>query len=202
MSLFAEGLAPPVTNTQVSNVWEEFARGYFAMYITGPWNIGEFRRRLPAELQDQWATAVLPRPAIERIQRFAGGRLRIGAVPPVAMQEATLGGSIEFLSEPAQQVRFYELTGNLPPRESSWRQGKLMDDPTDRRFSRTTWNTWCRSRAYRNGSRLRRRSSRRVKAAIAGRKTVDEALADLDRSVDKLLDKRRWMLARRKSDSN
>ena len=49
VSLFAEGLAPPVRNTEISNVWEEFARGYFAMYITGPWNIGEFRRRLPPE---------------------------------------------------------------------------------------------------------------------------------------------------------
>ena len=29
-------------------VWDEFARGYFSFYITGPWNIGEFKRRLPA----------------------------------------------------------------------------------------------------------------------------------------------------------
>ena len=37
------------TNADISNVWNEFGRGYFAFYISGPWNIGEFKRRLPAE---------------------------------------------------------------------------------------------------------------------------------------------------------
>ena len=40
--LFHGGLAPAMTNTQISNVWDEFARGMFAFYISGPWNIGEF----------------------------------------------------------------------------------------------------------------------------------------------------------------
>ena len=43
------GFAPPTTDADVSNVWNEFGRGYFAFYISGPWNIGEFKRRLPAE---------------------------------------------------------------------------------------------------------------------------------------------------------
>ena len=34
-------------NNEIANVWNEFARGYFTFYITGPWNIGEFKRRLP-----------------------------------------------------------------------------------------------------------------------------------------------------------
>jgi multiple sugar transport system substrate-binding protein len=45
--IFAEGLAPAMTNAQIANVWDEFARGLFAFYVSGPWNIGEFRRRLP-----------------------------------------------------------------------------------------------------------------------------------------------------------
>jgi multiple sugar transport system substrate-binding protein len=46
----------------MSNVWNEFGRGTFAFYISGPWNIGEFERRLPASLQSAWATAPLPGP--------------------------------------------------------------------------------------------------------------------------------------------
>ncbi|MBC8055609.1 MAG: extracellular solute-binding protein, partial [Rhizobiales bacterium] len=46
--IFHEGLAPAMTDTQISNVWDEFARGMFTFYVSGPWNIGEFRRRLPA----------------------------------------------------------------------------------------------------------------------------------------------------------
>ena len=49
--------------TQIANVWHEFARGTFAFYITGPWNLGEFRRRLPRRAcRTSWATAPLPGP--------------------------------------------------------------------------------------------------------------------------------------------
>jgi multiple sugar transport system substrate-binding protein len=62
LDLFRAGLAPPVANNEVANLYQEFGRGTFAMYITGPWNLGEFRRRLPDELQSAWATAPLPGP--------------------------------------------------------------------------------------------------------------------------------------------
>ena len=44
--LYRRGMAPPVSNNEISNLYQEFARGYFAMVVTGPWNLGEFRRRL------------------------------------------------------------------------------------------------------------------------------------------------------------
>ena len=49
LGMFRDGLAPATSAKQISNVWDEFARGPFAFYITGPWNIGEFKRRLPRE---------------------------------------------------------------------------------------------------------------------------------------------------------
>jgi hypothetical protein len=39
-------------------------------------------------------------------------------------------------------------------------------------------------------------------AVIAGRMTLDEALANLDYAVDNLLEKRRWMLARQEATQN
>ena len=45
--MFQKGYAPPSTNADVSNVWNEFGRGYFVYYVSGPWNIGEFARRCP-----------------------------------------------------------------------------------------------------------------------------------------------------------
>ncbi|HKO55591.1 MAG TPA: extracellular solute-binding protein, partial [Thermoanaerobaculia bacterium] len=57
---FRLGYAPALSNTQIANLYQQFAQGDFAMYITGPWNVGEFRKRLPAEMQDKWATAPLP----------------------------------------------------------------------------------------------------------------------------------------------
>src|SRR3989442_1842384 len=36
---------------------------------------------------------------------------------------------IEYLSEPAQQVRFYRLTGDLPARRQAWTEAALERDP-------------------------------------------------------------------------
>lgn len=60
LGLFEQGLAPPVGNTQMANLYQEFASGAFAVYVSGPWNIGEFGRRLPAAVQPYWNTAPLP----------------------------------------------------------------------------------------------------------------------------------------------
>ncbi|MEO6488290.1 MAG: extracellular solute-binding protein, partial [Thermoanaerobaculia bacterium] len=62
LDFFRRGDAPVVSATQVANVFQQFAEGDFAMYITGPWQIGEFRRRLPAEMEGKWTTAPLPAP--------------------------------------------------------------------------------------------------------------------------------------------
>ena len=51
-----------ITGGDIANLWQEFGRGTFAAYISGPWNIGELDRRLPAALRDSWATAALPGP--------------------------------------------------------------------------------------------------------------------------------------------
>src|SRR3546814_9370747 len=48
--IFDKGWAPRVGNTAISNVWDEFGKGYFSFYINGPWNIAEFRKRLPSSL--------------------------------------------------------------------------------------------------------------------------------------------------------
>jgi len=73
--VFRAGLAPSMTSAQISNVWDEFARGMFAFYITGPWNIGEFRRRLPPERQNDWAAAPLPGPDGPGVSTAGGSSL-------------------------------------------------------------------------------------------------------------------------------
>jgi multiple sugar transport system substrate-binding protein len=200
VGLFGEGLAPNVRNTEVSNVWEEFARGYFAMYITGPWNIGEFRRRLPAEMQDKWATAVLPRPATSKfsVSQAGGCGLVLFRRSPCRDEAWRL---IEFLSQPPQQVRFYELTGNLPPRESSWQLGRLLEDPQVRAFHDQLEHVAPLPRVP-EWEQITTDIMQAGQAAIAGRVTIDQALATLNQSVDALLDKRRWMLARQDAERN
>ncbi len=61
VGLFRDGLAPVAGNNDIANAYQEFARGTFAMWITGPWNIGEFQRRLPPDMQHSWATSAASR---------------------------------------------------------------------------------------------------------------------------------------------
>jgi multiple sugar transport system substrate-binding protein len=62
VGVFREGLAPIVSCSQLGNAYQEFARGNIAVWMTGPWNLGEFRRRLSAAEQALWMTAPLPAP--------------------------------------------------------------------------------------------------------------------------------------------
>lgn len=192
--LFDEKLAPPVTNTQIANYWEEFGRGYFAMYITGPWNIGEFRRRMPAAVQQEWATAPLPRPdnAKFSISQAGGSGL---AIFKRSQQKEAAWRLVEFLSRPEILVRFYELTGNLPPRESAWKMGQIADDPPVRAFHEQLQHVVPLPRVP-EWEQITTQIIRAGQAVVARQKTTDEAWADLDRQVNELLDKRRWMLAR------
>jgi multiple sugar transport system substrate-binding protein len=198
--VFDEGLAPPVTNTQIANYWEEFGRGYFAMYITGPWNIGEFRRRLPADVQDQWATAPLPRPKGAKFSVSQAGGSGLAMFRHSEHKEAAWR-LMEFLSRPDQLVRLYRLTGNLPSRESAWKLGRLEDDSPVRAFHEQLEHVVPLPRVP-EWEQITTRIIRAGQVVVARKKTVDEALAELDRQVDELLNKRRWMLARHQADQN
>ena len=120
VDLFRERLAPPVASTEIANTYQEFERGYFSMWITGPWNLGEFRRRLPASEQDEWSTAPLPGPA-----GAASGLSMAGGSSLVMFGRSRHQGEawelIEFLSRPEQQVRFYRLCGSLPATREAWK---------------------------------------------------------------------------------
>src|SRR5258708_37166605 len=104
---FRNGYAPAVSNSQIANLYQQFAQGDFAMYITGPWNVGEFRNRLPANMQDKWATCPLP-------ARDAGEPAGISTArrsDPSNFLSPTLQSParkrIAFLSAPAPQGRFF-----------------------------------------------------------------------------------------------
>ena len=198
--LFDEGLAPPVSNTQISNYWEEFGRGYFAMYITGPWNIGEFRRRLPAAVQNEWATSPLPRPDGAKVSVSQAGGSGLAIFRRSEHKEAAWR-LVEFLSRPEHLVQFYKLTGNLPPRESAWKLGRLEDDPPVRAFHEQLKHVAPLPRVP-EWEQITTKIIRAEQLIVARQKTIDEALTDLDRQVDELLDKRRWLLARQQAERN
>ena len=129
VDLYKSGLAPPLDASGLVNLYQQFAEGYFAMVITGPWNLGEFRSRIPADQQDRWATAPLPPPeagAETPGASIAGGSSLVlfrGSRHPDAAWKW-----VEFLEEPEQQARFYQLSGDLPSRRSVWETTGLFSE--------------------------------------------------------------------------
>jgi multiple sugar transport system substrate-binding protein len=194
-SMFREELAPRMSDTQISNVWNEFANGLFAFYITGPWNIGEFKRRLPAELADQWMTAPLPG-RNGRGGGVAGGTSLVLFRDSPNKEAAWL--LLEYLSEPDVQRRFHALTGDLPPRRSVWEDPVLAGDPYARAFREQLENARATPKVA-EWERIANEMQRAAERVVRGGADADATLRALDAEVDKILEKRRWMLAQEKS---
>ncbi len=198
VGLFREGLAPTLSNTQVANLYQQFANGDYAMYPTGPWNIGEFRRRLPASLQSEWTT--MPMPSADGTASpglsLAGGSSLV--VFRGSDRKDDAWKLVEYLSEPAQQSRFYRLVGDLPARRSAWADPALAGDPAAAAF-RVQLEHLARTPQVPEWEQICTRVWEHLEPAIRGRVPVATALADLDADVDQILLKRRWMLERRRS---
>lgn len=195
VEMFDRELAPRATNTQIANVWNEFSRGYFSFYITGPWNIGEFKRRLPAELQGSWMTAPLPGPEGPGMSNAGGSSLVVFAGSRRKEAAWTL---IEYLSRPDVQRRFYALSGNLPPRRSSWDDPRLGGDPYAAAFREQLERVKPTPKVP-EWERIATELKIVGEQAAHGLVTVDAAAAELDARADRILEKRRWILARKAS---
>lgn len=196
MDLFESELAPPLDGSAVANLYQQFSEGYFAMVITGPWNLGEFRNRLPPEMQERWGTAPLPPP--EEGMGYPGASLAGGASLALfrdAREPEAAWRWIEYLSEPAQQARFYSLSGDLPARRSAWQIAGLADDPRAAPFLAQLQRTVSPPKVP-EWERIATRVAEAAEQVMRGGRDLDSALAALDADVDRMLEKRRWLLDR------
>ena len=102
---------------------------------------------------------------------------------------------VEYLSEPAVQARFYALSGNLPPRAETWRDSSLANDPHARAFREQLART-APLPPVPEAELIVQRVAQYAEQAARGQRSVDDATRALDREVDRILEKRRWMQSR------
>ena len=194
LDFFRDGHAPVVSGSQIANLYQQFGEGEFAMFITGPWNVGEMRRRLPEELQISWATAPMPAPDGTP---YPGASLAGGAslvMSRLSENKEAAWKFIEFLSAPEQQVRFYELSGNLPARKSSWDSPVLANDDKVHAFRVQLERTVALPRIP-EWERIATMIFEEGELAARGRFGTVEAGRRLDARVNDVLRKRRWVLS-------
>ena len=195
VAFFREGLAPEANNAQIGNLYQQFAEGYFAFYLTGPWNLGEFRRRLPAAIVADWRVAPMPAPddGGEGVSLAGGSSLVVFG--RAAARDAAWK-LVEFLSEPEQQRRMYALSGDLPSRISAWDDPALSGDPRALAF-RDQLGRVVPAPRIPEWEQIVQKVAEHAERAVRGRATVDEALEALDADVDRILEKRRSLVERR-----
>ncbi|MFA6956072.1 MAG: sugar ABC transporter substrate-binding protein [Thermoanaerobaculia bacterium] len=195
LDFFSRGDAPVVAGSQIANLYQQFGEGEFAMLITGPWNVGEMRRRLPADKQDEWTTAPIPArdgAPYPGLSIAGGSSLAIFATSP---RKDAAWKFVEFLTEPEQQVRFYELSGNLPARRAAWDAPALQKDREMAAFRTQLDHTVALPRIP-EWERIATAVFEEGELAARGRFDAAEGARRLDVRVNAMLDKRRWVLSR------
>ena len=187
--IFEQGWAPPVSETQISNVWDEFFRGSYAFYLSGPWNIREFRRRQPPALADAWGTMPLPGPDGPGAG-IAGGTSLV--LFHSSQRKDAAWRLVEFLSRPDIQQRFHAMIGNLPPRRSTWEHPGLAGDELARAF-RDQLERVRPTPQVLEWERIAQEIRLATERVVRGGQPQRQAAAELDARVDAILEKRRWV---------
>ncbi len=187
----------PTGVSQVSNVYQAFAEAYFVMYISGPWNIPEFQKQMQGELSDKWMTASLPAPddSSEGVSLAGGASMVINAQ---SHKKECAWKLIEFLSQQKTQLRFYQLINNLPAVKATWQASVLKNDPYMKAFFEQFHHVVATPKIPEWEQIAFSKIQQYAELAARNVMTVDEALKSLDADVNRILEKRRWLLKNKK----
>ncbi|MDE2436458.1 MAG: extracellular solute-binding protein [Sphingomonadales bacterium] len=190
-SLYAEGLAPIASASEVANVWAEFAKGTFAIYPSGPWTVGDMRQRLPDAIKDKWSTAPNPGPNGTGSAPPGGSSLVLysGHGKREKAGWAVIAG---LLGLPAQRA-LLDITGDLPARRTVWQDAGLIADPIMSAFS-TQLDHARPVPKIPEWERIVTEMQVVAERMVRGQYDVKSAAAEMNRRADKLLTKRRWLL--------
>jgi multiple sugar transport system substrate-binding protein len=183
----------PTGLTQVTNVYQAFAEEYFSMYISGPWNIPEFKKWMQGDLADKWMTVPLPGykgeyPGIS----LAGGSSLI--IFKKAEHKKETWKLIEYLSLPGTQIEFYKLLNNLPAVKEAWEDSLLKNDPYMQAFYTQFHKVVPTPKVPEWEQIVFSKVQQYAELTARGVMSVDDALRNLDSDVDKILEKRRWLI--------
>lgn len=189
-SLFSDGFAPTKSEAQLASLYREFASGYFASFVTGPWNLAELARRMPPELANAWTTAPMPAPDESEVPGLSvagGASLAVSASSPRKDQAWAV---VEYLTSSAVQKEFRARSGDLPSRRSAWE-----DAPADERAAafRAQLERLAPTPTVPEWERIASKITLHLEQVVRGDVTLDETLSALDADVDAILAKRRAM---------
>jgi multiple sugar transport system substrate-binding protein len=120
-----------------------------------------------------------------RILLLGGGPAGVGAAWQL----------VEYLARPDVSLRFHALTGDLPPRRSAWNDASLASDERARAFRDQLERVKAAPKVP-EWERIADEMRVLAERVVRGGTSIDEAVRELDARADRILEKRRWLLAR------
>ena len=92
------------------------------------------------------------------------------------------------------------MDGDLPARPSAWKTAGLADDPKAAAFLTQLGNVSAMPKVP-EWEQIATRVAECAEQVMRGGRDLDSALAALDTDVDRILEKRRWLLDRRAEET-
>jgi multiple sugar transport system substrate-binding protein len=185
----------PAGITEVTNIYQAMAEGYINMYISGPWNLTEFKKWMTGSLKDKWSTAALPGLA----DSVPGVSLAGGASLVIFKNSEKKGQAwkfIEYLSEPSTQVEFYKIVNNLPAVKKAWENPLLSEDKYMKAFYKQFHYVMPTPKIPEWEQIVFAKLQQYMELAARGSMPEGQALKLLDKDVNDILEKRRWLLSK------
>jgi multiple sugar transport system substrate-binding protein len=122
-SFFEEGLAPKSV-PEGFDITPAFVKGTHPMFFSGPWHIGLIKDAGGADIEGKWAVAPIPKK--DSSTSFVGGSNMV--VFKDSKNKDAAWAFLQFLSDPATQVKWYQEATDLPAVQAAWDDAALKDD--------------------------------------------------------------------------
>lgn len=190
-SIYDEQLSPLVSGAEAGDTYLALRRGWMAILPSSSVTIGDLRRRTSLFPPASWSAVATPGPAGAATAMARGVAL---AVSRDARDPEAAWRLIRFLCEATTQQRLYGLTGDLPTRGEAW-SGGLADSPITRVFAEQIARSTAPP-AVPEWERIVGEMQLVAEQTVRGQFDVAAATREIDRRVDRILLKRRWLLDR------
>lgn len=191
-SLFDLGYAPPILGAEAGDTIAAFARGWYAILPSAADIIDDFQKQPALFPPAVWGAAPLPGPHGPARSLADGTSL---VVPRSTRRSAEAWRLAAFLCRPATELALHRITGDLPARPSAWQAPELADNAVATAFSRQIADSVAPPLVP-EWARITSEVQLVAEQMVRGRFGVDAAAAEMDRRVDAILAKRRWLLDR------
>ena len=189
-SIYDAGFSPKVTGVEAGDTILDFTRGYYAILPASTEAMGQLRRPTYGFPADRWGTAETPSPTGREGVWAAGNCLAVSRTSRAPDRAWAL---IDYLCGVPAELQFHGLTGDLPSRPAAWRAPALARSRPEQAFARAI-ATGVTGPPVVESARISPEIQHVAEHMVRGDYGVDAAAAEMNRRVDAILAKRRYLL--------